>query len=183
MKDNPKSKQQRTHYSLRWSKEADETFINQWFLEDREAMHYLIVQEKEVPFLAKSWCCVPGTGIICESVPAPGRGAKDSASPVGVSFLSLFPYKRLLHQCSFNLYVLPAFRKKGVGSLLLAASERLALRYGVEKLLLELPGHPQAQWFEQRGFEKYAQQDRFYFLEGGEVLPRWLYKKELVCLS
>lgn len=95
--------------------------------------------------------------------------------PVGIATLLLMPYRKVAHQCMFQIIVDPEYQKRGVGSSLIKNLKHLAkMQFRQEMLYGEiLDESPIVDVLKAMGFSEFGRQEK-YVKEGDQYFPRIL---------
>lgn len=94
-------------------------------------------------------------------------------TPVGMGVLFLMPYRKVAHQCMFQLIVDPQFQKQGVGSSLVKNLKHLAkTQFRQEYMYAEIfDESPLIELLKKHGFTELARQEK-YVKEKQRYFPR-----------
>lgn len=100
--------------------------------------------------------------------------------PVGIATLYLMPYRKVAHQCMFQIIVDPENQRKGVGRALMKNLKHLAKnRFRLELMHCEiLDESPLVLLLKSMGFIEFARQEKFV-KENGVYFPRILMECDL----
>jgi len=100
--------------------------------------------------------------------------------PIGIGTLFLMPYRKVAHQCMFQLIVDPENQRKGVGQALVKNLKHLAKnRFRLDLMHVEiLDESPLIQLLKAQGFTEFARQEK-YVKENGVYFPRILMEYDL----
>ncbi len=100
--------------------------------------------------------------------------------PIGIGTLFLMPYRKVAHQCMFQLIVDPENQRKGVGQALVKNLKHLAKnRFRLDLMHVEiLDESPLIQLLKVQGFTEFARQEK-YVKENGVYFPRILMEVDL----
>jgi len=96
-------------------------------------------------------------------------------TPIGIGTLFLMPYRKVAHQCMFQIVVDPDFQRKGVGSSLIKNLKHLAkTQFRQEYIYAEIfDENPLTVLLNQQGFKEFARQEK-YVKEKDSYFPRIL---------
>lgn len=100
--------------------------------------------------------------------------------PIGIGTLFLMPYRKVAHQCMFQLIVDPENQRKGVGQALVRNLKYLAKnRFRLDLMHVEiLDESPLIHLLKTQGFTEFARQEK-YVKENGVYFPRILMECDL----
>ncbi|MBI5272389.1 MAG: GNAT family N-acetyltransferase [Chlamydiia bacterium] len=148
-----------TDFDIRYSVEEDAAPLKRW-LSVEGACDDFPFETTDLNEVVKNWIGFARykaslTGIL-------------GSEPCAVGTLFLMPYKKVAHQCSFNLIVDPVYRRKGIGTSMVRNLLHLAkTRFRLESVYAELyePSHLLA-LVEKLGFQIFARQENFIHVNG-----------------
>jgi len=100
--------------------------------------------------------------------------------PIGVGTLFLMPYRKVSHQCMFQMIVDPKYQRRGVGRALIRNLKHLAKnRFRLDLIHTEiLDESPIINLLKEQGFTEFARQEN-YVKENGAYFPRILMECEI----
>ena len=155
--------------NTRFATTDDAEVVTSWILEDPKLMEHLpVISEKEAIDFSK---------VLVDF------GSKKNAwiylvedAPCAIGTLFTTDYIKLKHHAQLTMFVKKEARKAGIGSALLEEILKKAKDQKVEQIDLELYDNPWAEFFEKRGFERYASQERFIKIENS-YFARTLYRR------
>ena len=100
--------------------------------------------------------------------------------PVGIGTLYLMPYRKVAHQCMFQIIVDPSYQRQGIGRSLIKNLKHLAKnRFHLELMHVEiLDENPIIPLLKSLDFTEFARQEKFV-KENGAYYPRILMECDL----
>ena len=144
-------------FDIRYSKVSDDKFLLKWMSDESINKWFPVKTESEIKPFVKNWV---GYSKFKASLTAVVNDV-----PCGIGALFLMPYKKICHQCFFQVAVDEKYQNKGIGKSLVKNLINLSKNYFkheliyadifegclIEKILVDL------------GFEKFAQQKDYVF--------------------
>ena len=144
-------------HDIRYSEYADEKFLLEWMSNEAIRKWFPVETEKEIKPYVKNWI---GFSKFKSSLTATVEKV-----PCGIGTLFLMPYKKICHQCFFQVVVDSKYQNKGIGRSLVKNLINLSKNYFkheliyaeifegclIEKILVDF------------NFEKFAQQKDYVF--------------------
>ncbi len=144
-------------HDIRYSDLSDEEFLLKWMSDEEINKWFVVKTESEIKPFVSNWI---GFSKFKASLTATISGV-----PCGIGTLFLMPYKKIAHQCFFQVVVDRKHQNKGIGKSLIKNLINLSKNYFkheliyadifskclIEKILIDL------------GFEKFAQQEGYVF--------------------
>ncbi|NGX37549.1 MAG: hypothetical protein K1000chlam2_00705 [Chlamydiae bacterium] len=157
---------------IRYTSLDDMPYLRQW-LKTKDILHwYPPSDDEELENFVRVWM---GFTRFSASLSATYKG-----TPVGMATLYLMPYRKVAHQCMFQIVVDPEYQREGVGRTLMKNLKHLAKSYfRLELMHVEiLDESPLIDLLKSLDFEEFARQEK-YVKENGVYFPRILMECEL----
>ncbi|MBS0629667.1 MAG: GNAT family N-acetyltransferase [Verrucomicrobia bacterium] len=154
-------------FDIRYSTIHDLTVLKKW-LRTKGMLHwYPPSNEEELENFAGIWLSFAKYNA--------SLTAEFNNDPVGIGTLLLMPYRKVAHQCMFQLIVDPNYQRKGVGRALIRNLKHLAKnRFRLDLMHVEiLDESPLIDLLKGQGFTEFARQEKFV-KENGVYFPRIL---------
>jgi len=155
-------------YDLRYSTVGDLDPLRAW-LKIRGMLHWFPPgDDQELENFARMWIG------FCRHNAALTATYKES--PVGMGSLYLMPYRKVAHQCMFQLIVDPDYQKRGVGHSLVKNLKHLAkTQFRQEYMYVEIfdEKSPLIDLLKELDFTEFARQEK-YVKEGDQYFSRIL---------
>lgn len=162
-----------TDVVIKTSEKRDTESLSLWFKEPGILSGFPMCNDTEVEDSIRLWSYHIDMGA--------GLTAWIGGERVGMLVLYINPFKKLAHTCLFSIVVNPAFRKRGVATLLIQTAEKVAKeKFGIEILHLEVYEKNEKAYrlYQKLGFIPYGKQKHFT-KENGAYLDKVLMQKKL----
>lgn len=159
--------------TLRPTIKEDAQILIDWFKEIGVLRGFPMETLPEIEDSVKYW--------MFNALQGAGLTATLNDKPVGMIVFYLSPFGKFAHVSLFSIIVNKAFRKRGIGSLLITAIEKLAKeKFGIKILYLEVySSNPKARkLYERLGYVYYATQEKS-IKDGSEYIDKHLLRKRL----
>lgn len=159
-------------FDIRFSTEADLPYLKKWLKSEGMLHWFPPSNDEELENFAGVW--------ISFAKYRASLTAIFEQNPIGIGTLLLMPYRKVAHQCMFQLIVDPDQHRKGVGRALVRNLKHLAKnRFRLDLIHAEILGeNPVTHLLKEQGFTQFARQENFV-KENGGYFPRILMEHDL----
>lgn len=163
---------QSNDYDIRYTRITDTPSLREWLKSERMLHWYPPSTEAELENFINIW--------IGFSQYQAGLTATFKGEPIGMGVLHLMPYKKVAHQCMFQIIVPENRQRQGVGKSLVRNLIHLSqTRFRCHLIHAEILDHSGlVPLLESLGFRRFAYQEK-YVKEGDRYFPRILMEKLL----
>lgn len=161
------------HVSIRPTEPSDARYLNDWLQEPGILDFFPIADQRELDDTIRIWMSYSSKDATLT--------ADVDGKPAGMVVLYLQPYEKLKHQCLFAIVVDQKLRGKGVGTMLIKETERLAKKkHKIELLHLEVyRGNPAQNLYKRLGYREYGVQQKFLKEGPGKYRDKFVMQKGL----